>query len=250
MKMVSYSNLLLALLLFFSIEGFAQANEPETEQETQIKQEVKKSTKNKKNKKAQKQEVKSQGIDWGNLVNLGPGVQNIKQDENGHVKTLVVVGTSRVSTVLGLAKGRKIATQRARLNAKAELVKWLQEKVSSMEQDQEETIIQLKGDGEKQTEEGKSTEHTITKVESFAEGMIRGMITLNLTVSEPEKDGSQTLSIILGWSAKNNQMAKEVRQAIDAPLTGQDSEKKSNSTKGTKTLPAQSFTAPNASEFE
>ena len=238
-------NLLFSLLLVFTVKSIAQTNEPELAQETQIKQEVKKSK-----KKAQKREVKSKGIDWGNLANLGPGVQNIKQDEKGHVKTLVVVGTSRVSTVLGLAKDKKIATQRARLNAKAELVKWLREKVSTMEQDQEETIIQLKGDGENQTEEGKSTEHMITKVESFAEGMVRGMITLNLTVSKPEKDGSQTLSIILGWSSKNNQMAKEVRQAIDAPLTGQDSEKKTNATKGSKTLPAQSFTAPGASEFE
>lgn len=249
MKKVSYSNLLLALLLIFSIEGFAQANEPETEQETHIKQEVKKSKKNKKNKKAQKQEVKSTGMDWGNLANLGPGVQNIKQDENGQVKTLVVVGTARISTVLGLAKGKILATQRARLNAKAELVKWLKERVVTMEQDQEETIIQLKGNGE-QNEEGKSTEHPNAKVDSFAEEMIRGTITLDRRISEPEKDGSQILSVILGWSAKNNRMAKEVRQAINAPLTGQDSEKKSNATKGLKTLPAQSFTSPSASEFE
>ncbi len=196
------------------------------------------------------------GYDWGKVTDLGPGVQNIRLDERGKVKSLVVVGEARISTVLGMAKGKRVATQRARMNAKAELVKFLRERVVSVEQDQEETIIQLKGDGKSVTEEGKSVEHTLTKVERVAEGMIRGMITIHIKVTEPAADGSQMLRVILGWSAKSNKVAKQVRSAIDAPLKGRGTGNNPGSpspnppASAPKTIPAQSVTSPSASEFE
>ena len=124
------------------------------------------------------------------------------------------MGTSRFSTVLGIAKGKNIAIQQAKRNAKVELVKWLKEKVAIEETNMEETVIQLKGQrGGELSEEGKGTEHLQTKITSIAEGIIRGTITLSVTIAEPEADGTQNLHIVLGWSKKTNQAAKEVSAA-------------------------------------
>ena len=48
-----------------------------------------------------------------NLVKQGPGVHNIKKDDKGRVQSLIVVGQSRISTVLGAAKGKEIARKKA-----------------------------------------------------------------------------------------------------------------------------------------
>ena len=187
---------------------------------------------------------------------MGPGVHDIKYDDAGHVQSFKIVGTSRVSTVLGIAKGKNIAIQRAKLNAKVELVKWLKEKVASVEKNQDETIIQLKGQaGGELSEEGKETEHLLAQVDSIAEEIIRGTITLNVTHAEHESDGTQNLHIVLGWSKKTNQAAKEVSAALAEPVNANDmtSDKPAIQTgpkqKIKMNIPPKSVTSPAAADF-
>ena len=67
-----------------------------------------------------------------NLVKQGPGVHNIKKDDKGRVQSLVVVGQSRISTVLGAAKGKEVARKRAAQSANAVFVQWLGESCGGM----------------------------------------------------------------------------------------------------------------------
>ena len=200
------------------------------------------------------------GYDWGKVAALGSGVQNVRLDRKGRVTSFVVVGEARISKALGIAKGKKLAAQRARLNAKAEVMKWMQERVASLEQEHDETIIQMKGDGDALTEEGKSVEHNLAKIESYADGIIRGMVTLYQAVEEA--DGSQMFRIVLGWSAKNSQAAAQVREAMTAPPKKGKPKKETGATpapaapaqprqeRKKPSIPAQSATSLDTAEFE
>ena len=193
---------------------------------------------------------------WGDISKVGEGVQRIKYDEKGRVKTFIVIGEARISKALPIAKAKTLARQNARLKAKAEVVKFLREKVSSVEQFEEETIIQLKGFNGKGNEsefneEGKTTERTTTKISSTADGLIRGMTTLVSEVCPAEEDGSQVFRLILGWSAKNNEAAAQVRKAMAAPLTEKKGEvkKESQGKKNSSSIPAERVVSPDAGEF-
>jgi hypothetical protein len=54
-----------------------------------------------------------------NYVKQGPGIHNIKKDDKGRVQSLILVGQSRISTVLGATKGKEVARKRAEQSAKA-----------------------------------------------------------------------------------------------------------------------------------
>jgi hypothetical protein len=81
-----------------------------------------------------------------NLVKQGPGVHNIKKDDKGRVQSLVVVGQSRLSTVLGASKGKELARKKASQSAKAEFVKWLGDKVEVRESQDNEATLFVQGD--------------------------------------------------------------------------------------------------------
>ena len=67
------------------------------------------------------------------LAELGPGVHKIQKDEAGRMKSCVIVGQARISTVLGNAKGLELARKRANLSANAEFVKWMEGNVKAVE---------------------------------------------------------------------------------------------------------------------
>lgn len=142
------------------------------------------------------------------LVQLGPGVQNVKKDAKGRVRTLVVVGQSRISTVLGAAKGKEIARKKAAQSARAEFVKWLNDKGEVRESQENETTLFLTGaeenDKEALSEAGKSVEKNGDSFKSVAEGLIRGLTLLHSDVNAEEK----TCTVIYGWSAANAKAAK------------------------------------------
>ncbi len=54
------------------------------------------------------------------IAQLGPGVHAIKKDGKGRITSCIVVGQSRISTVLGKAKGLQNARMKARLDASAQ----------------------------------------------------------------------------------------------------------------------------------
>ena len=74
------------------------------------------------------------------LANLCPGVHDIKKD-NGQLKSLKVVGSARISTALGAAKGLEVAQSRAQLSAQQQFVEWIKANVSSIRSSGSETII-------------------------------------------------------------------------------------------------------------
>jgi hypothetical protein len=147
-----------------------------------------------------------------NLVQLGPGVHAIKRDKQGRIESCIVIGNARISTVLGKAKGLETAREKARLAASAEFVKWLKEKVSVHQKSEEETILFLEGsaDNDKQAlkESGKSIEKTGKRIESVAEGLIRGLQVLHVEVSEKD----MTYTLLLGWSRENVKAAEQVEK--------------------------------------
>src|ERR1700751_5222182 len=79
------------------------------------------------------------------IAQLGPGVHAIKKDDKGRIRSCVVVGQSRISTVLGKAEGLEAARTRARLNCAAEFRKCIKEKITVYENAEKETIPLLEG---------------------------------------------------------------------------------------------------------
>lgn len=186
-----------------------------------------------------------EATDWAKVAKIN-GVQRVKTDSKGRVKSFVVTGSARISSVLGRVKGEEIAQKRAKLNAKAEIVKWLKEKISSVEKSGEETIITLTGDGEKLSEQGKSTEYTSSQVSSYAEGIIRGTSVLYskvITVGDEQK-----YVIILGWSAKNNKLAKQVKNLMEDDRVSPPSAPKKTKP-GKKLLPEEEIISDEAADF-
>jgi hypothetical protein len=136
------------------------------------------------------------------FVQLGPGLYAIKKDDKGRITSCIIVGQSRISTVLGAAKGLETARERARLAASGEFVKWLKEKVSIHVKTDDQTTLFLEGaegnDKDALKESGKAVESTIKTMDSVAEGLVRGLQVLHVEVSDKDK----TYSIVLGWDAK------------------------------------------------
>ena len=92
------------------------------------------------------------------LADLGPGVHKIEKDASNKLQKCVIVGQSRMSTVLGTAKGLETARKRATLNARAEFVRWMKTSVKAVESREDEAVVYLQGDDAGLKESGKATE--------------------------------------------------------------------------------------------
>jgi hypothetical protein len=149
------------------------------------------------------------------ITQLGQGVHKIKTDAKGRIQSCVVVGQSRISTVLGKAKGLETARQRAALAARAEFVKWLKEKVSVHETTDDETILFLEGSEESDKnalkESGKAVEKTSKRMESISEGLVRGMQLLHMETSSKDK----TYTLVYGWDRKTAEGTRKVREDLN-----------------------------------
>ncbi len=121
------------------------------------------------------------------IAEAGPGVYAIQKDAQGRITSCIVVGQSRISTVLGAAKGKEIARERARLDASGQFVTWLKEKVSVHVKSDDQTTLFLEGaegnDKDALKESGKAVESTSKTMDSVANGLIRGLQVLQVAVS-------------------------------------------------------------------
>ena len=144
-----------------------------------------------------------------NLVKQGPGIHNIKKDNKGRVKSLIVVGQSRISTVLGATKGKEVARKRAEQSAKAAFVQWLGDKVEVHEGQDNETTLFLQGDEgndkEALSEAGKAVEKNTDTYKSVAGGLVRGLTLLHSNLNAEDKE----YSVVYGWSLANAKSAKD-----------------------------------------
>src|SRR5262249_11545353 len=107
---------------------------------------------------------KAARVNYSKVAAGGPGVSNVVCDDKGRIVSALIVGRSRISTVLGASRGKEVALQRASLVADAEFVKWLGSKVSVHESDRSEATLFLQGaesnDADALSESGKSLEKT------------------------------------------------------------------------------------------
>jgi hypothetical protein len=156
-------------------------------------------------------------IEYGKIAEAGPGVYKVVTDRAGRIQSCLVVGSSRISTVLGAARGKEIARQRAALRADAELVKWLKTKVSVHETRDDETILFLEGkegnDKDALREAGKATEKTTAKFRAVAGGLVRGTQVKYLGVNAEER----TLTVVKLWKAGTAGAVKDVEEGLKSP---------------------------------
>jgi hypothetical protein len=142
----------------------------------------------------------------------------MEKDNKGRISAVLVVGKSRISTVLGKAKGIEIAQQRAVNDAKGKFMQWLKEDVSVRQGQDDETVVLLEGmeedgkDGGKK-ESGKAIEKNTTKFESVAKGLLRG-----LQIVYYDQDGKElTYTVVMKWSTKSNQAAAQAEKELNRP---------------------------------
>lgn len=149
------------------------------------------------------------------LVKLGPGVQKIKKGPNGAITSLVVVGQSRISTVLGNARGLETARRNAELSARGAFTKWLKTDSTIVELSEQEGVILTENDGGGLVETGKAVDKNSTKMESVSSGLTRGLQLLH-SAQDPE---TENYTVIFGWKADTAKGTKAVAalQADDRP---------------------------------
>ncbi len=194
---------------------------------------------------------------------MGTGVYNPKFDDNGELTSVIVVGTSRISTVFGASKGKDIARRKASLVCDAEFAKWCKEELEVTESSDGEDIIVMKGsetdDDETLAEEGKSEEIMKQKISLYAKQTLRGMQVL---YSELNADTKEYV-IVKGLNMKKVAAVKKVAQTlnddnIDEPEEAEtaprsyddDDDAPASPAKNRKgTLKNESHVSPDADEF-
>jgi len=184
------------------------------------------------------------------LAELGPGVHKVKKTENNVFKSCVVVGEARISTVLGMSKGLATARRNARLKAESEFVSWLKTNTSSVRSFGDETEFTLKGDDEKNTETGASTETNTETITSSAQGAVRGLTLIGST-QDPE---TKMLMQVYAWKPDYARIADQVESAmkpapVSAPAAGDKKEKPEKPNAQPSTIKAKTVVAPEAKEF-
>jgi hypothetical protein len=187
------------------------------------------------------------------LVKLGPGIHRIKKDKKGRVQTLIVVGQARISTVLGVAKGKEMARKKAAQSAKAEFVKWLTDKVEVRENTEEEDTLFLVGtednDKDALSEAGKSLDKRGDSYKAVAEGLVRGLTLLHADMNGDEKE----CTLVYGWSAANAKAAKHTATndpgIDDKPSVAKDRSSGDKGTTAAKKIRSTKATAKEAEDF-
>ncbi len=156
---------------------------------------------------------------YAKLMDAGNGVYKVVLDEKGRVESAIVVGQSRISTALGVEKGKEVARQRAELAAKGAFAKWLNEKVSVHQKNEDETILFLEGNegnnADALKESGKAVEKTSSKIESMAASMMRGFKIVRVEVKAEDK----SYTLIYRWEAKTAAAAARVGEKSGGPAS-------------------------------
>jgi hypothetical protein len=169
----------------------------------------------------------------GKIIELGPGVHQVKTDEKGRLLSCVVVGRATIHTVLGVEQGQEVARTQAQLAAKAEFTKWLQSTVTVREGAEHEATLSIEGskEGDQKSlrESGKEVVKTTRRYELVAEGLVRGLQFLGVDVSE--KHGTYT--VVYGFTSTAAEATQKVDGDVQGPVQKED-EKKPDELKKTR----------------
>jgi hypothetical protein len=167
--------------------------------------------------------------EYKKIAALGPGVHAVQKDKKGRITSCIVVGQARISTVLGKAKGIELAKDKAILDCSAQFVKWLKEEVTVYQSNDEESIVLIEGQENKEDESllesGKAVEKSGKKMESLSKGLVRG-----LQIVHKEIDGNgKTYTLVKGWKADTAERTKKISAGLASDET------KKNDIKNAKT---------------
>lgn len=183
------------------------------------------------------------------LAELGPGVHKVKKTDNNVFRSCVVVGQSRISTVLGISKGLETARRNAKLKAEAEFVSWLKTHTSSVRSLGDATEFTLKGDGDKESELGTSSETSTESITSSAQAAVRGL-TLIGSSQDPE---TKTLTQVYAWKPDYARIVDQVEAAMkheEKPSTTPDAKIEAEKSKSrNQGIKAKMVVSPEAKEF-
>ena len=192
------------------------------------------------------------------LANLGPGVHKVKTDETtGALKSCVVVGQARITTVLGLNKGLMTARRDARLSAENEFVKWVETNSQGVQGKGDEQTILIQGAGNQRSESGKSIETSAEALSSAAHGAIRGFEVVGYDQTGGEGDG--ILTAVFGWSPANAVRAGQAGAVNEAEYQAPGSSTGNSTTSSggatpasgvpTTTIPAKTVVSDDAAKY-
>jgi hypothetical protein len=174
------------------------------------------------------------------IIDLGPGVHQIKTDDKGRLLSCVVVGRATIHTVLGVEQGTEVARQQAQLAAMAEFRKWLQSTVSVREGAESEITVSVEGSKENDQkvlrEGGKAIDKTTRRYELVAEGLVRGLQLLGVDV----RDKEMTYSVVYGFRTEVAEAVQKVDSDHETPVKKEDEKKPNEPNKpGTGKKPAE-----------
>lgn len=141
------------------------------------------------------------------------GVQNVKKNDDGTIRSLTVIGQAAISRALPMAKAKQVASAAAVRNAKAEFAKFLKTEVTASSAQDGSVTIATKGaaggdEGEaKSIETADAIDVSSEKYAEFAAAAITGLQQIGAGVWEG------TYKVVMGWDVE---AARQVKQ-----LTGQ-----------------------------
>jgi hypothetical protein len=147
----------------------------------------------------EKAELKARAEKYLTVGTPGVQVDPEKDLKDGRYVRVFVVGTSPVSTVLGVEEGLAIAREKAEESAKAELVKWLDAKVAIRKTATDEVLLLTEGDGTPggPKEQGKKVERRTREYEETAAGLVRGL----KLVAYEQKGAERKVICVYRWDA-------------------------------------------------
>ena len=130
------------------------------------------------------------------LLDAQRGVFSPEYDDNGVLIRLRIKGWREVPRGLSGARGDRIALDNAERDAKAAFVRFLKEEVKLLENARQEVII-IEKDG---AERGDFKEVIDTRIDTVAQGQVRGFISL-LNHFEGEGENRKA-TVVFGWSRR------------------------------------------------
>ena len=148
--------------------------------------------------------LRAEDSKWASIIELG-GVQRIKTNERGELQSFVVVGVAPINPDLDPVIAKREAQVRASLDARRNLVRWLGERVVSIEESKSETRVVVDSDGKEKVE---NTTVNITNYQAFAETVVSG--TRPLFALERTVGMEKEYCLVLGWSKKEAQNSKQM----------------------------------------
>ena len=153
-------------------------------------------------------------------LDIGGGPFLVKRTKQGEIISMAFVGSNRISTTLGVSKGKEIAKQRATLKAKGAFSKWLKEEITVVESASDETLLMLQGSeedsGDTFSESGKSLETTSSQYKTFSNGILRAMRPIAYDIYVDEDTNEKEYRVMLYWSKTDSDAAKKLKANLDS----------------------------------